>query len=102
MWQHQNDALHENLENCIRILETETNTKVTKLYALGPSTFTIGNTLLKHPLPELLQLPHTYKKHWVETTMRSIEQQDRQKAGPYQSEHRAMQIWLMMFNRIGT
>jgi len=102
MWQHWNNMLHKNLENQIRILETETNMKVTKLYTLGPSAFTIGNTLLKHPLSELLQLPHAYKKHWVETATRAKEWQDRWKAGPYQSECRAMQIWLMMFNRIGT
>jgi len=100
MWQHWNEVLHENQDNQPRILETETNQQVSELYALGPSVFDYGNTLLKHPLPELLQLPHAYKKHWVKTATLAKAHQDRRKAGPYQSERRAMQIWLTTFNRV--
>jgi len=71
----------------------EVNQQVSELYALGPSAFDHSTTLPKHPLPpELLQLPHVYKKHWVKTAMLAKVHQDCRKAGPYQSECRAMQI----------
>jgi len=99
MWQHQNKALHENQENRPHILETETNSWVTELYNLGPSAFTNSISLFKHSLSELLLLPHAYKKHWVETAAIAKAHQDQRKAGPYQSERRAIQIWLTTINR---
>jgi len=100
MWQHWNEALHENLDNRPQILETETSNTVTVLYELRPNAFANGNSLFKHPLTELLQLSHTYKKHWVETAANAKVHQDGRKAGPYHSKCKAMQIWLTTCNRI--
>jgi len=99
MWQQRNEALHENPDNRTQILETETNQQVEELQALGPSAFDHGKSLLKHPLSELLQLPHTYKKHWVETAKLAKAWQERRTAGPYHSERRTMRWWLTMVNR---
>ncbi len=98
MWQHRNEALHENQDNRPRILEMETNSRVTALYNLGPGAFTNSISLFKHQLPQLLLLPHAYKKHWVKTAGIAKARQGQRKAGPYKSECKAMQIWLIPLN----
>ncbi len=99
MWQHWNEVLHENQDNRPRILEKETNSRVTALYDLRPGAFTNSISLFKHPLPQLLLLPHAYKRHWVETAEIAKACQVRRKAGPYQSERKAMQQWLIPLSR---
>jgi len=98
MWQHCNEALHEDPENRPQILETEVNQNVTELYGLGQGAFANSTSLFKHPLIELLQLPLAYKSHWLETVKIAKAQKDRRKADPYQQEQRSMQIWLTSFN----
>jgi len=98
MWQHRNEALHEDKENRPQILEADTNQKVTELYALGPGAFANSNGMFKHPLVELLQLSQAYKKHWLEMARIAKACQDRWKAGPYQQECCSMQIRLTTFN----
>jgi len=98
MWQNWNEASHKTNDNRPRILEAEINQKVAELYVLRPSAFVSSNTLLKHPLPDLLQLPHAYKRHWVDMAIIAKAQQDRRKATPNQNECRAIQIWLTTFN----
>jgi len=66
MWQHWNEALHEDPANRPQILEAEVNQNVMELYDLGPGAFANSAAMFKHPLAELLQLPQAYKKHWVE------------------------------------
>jgi len=66
MWQHYNEALHDDLENWPKILEAEVNQNITELYGLGPGAFANSTAMFKHPLVELLQLPQAYKSHWVE------------------------------------
>jgi len=65
MWQHRNKALHEEPDNCALILETEINKQVTEVYNLGAGAFSPSTALMKHNLPNLLQLPHAYKVHWL-------------------------------------
>jgi len=84
MWQNQNKALNKTNDNKPRILMAEINQKVTELYALGPSAFVSSNTLFKHLLSDLLQLPHAYKRHWMDTAIIAKAWQDRRrKAGSY-------------------
>jgi len=61
MWQHRNQALHKEPDNHALILKQEINNKVTKMYQLGLGVFITGATLMKCPLPDLLQLPLAYK-----------------------------------------
>jgi len=99
MWQHHNEVLHEDAGNRHLILEVELNQQVTLLYELGHSTFA-NKTILKHLLPELLQLPQAYKQNWLETaTTIAKQQQDKHKARPYQQEWWMMHIWLTTFNQ---
>jgi len=63
----------------------ELNQKVTSVYKLGQSAFA-NKTILKHPLPTLLQLPQAYKQHWLMTATIAKQQQDKQRAGPYQQK----------------
>jgi len=91
MWHHQNQALHEEPDNHALILKQEINNKVTKMYQLGPGAFITGATLLKHPLPNLLQLPLTYKKHWLDSAKIARTQRDKQREGLYHSKHKQLQ-----------
>ncbi len=67
MWQHRNQALHEEPENRALILEHEINNNVIKMYQLGLGAFIMGATLMKCLLPDLLQLPLAYKTHWLKS-----------------------------------
>jgi len=98
MWQHCNEALHEDKENQPQILEADVNQKVMEFYALRPGAFANSNGTFKHHLVDLLQLSQAYKKHWLETARIAKAHQDRRKAGPYQQECHSMQIWLTTFN----
>jgi len=95
MWQHRNKALHEEPDNYKLILETEINEQVTKVYNLGAGASSPSATLMKHALPKLFQLPNAYKVHWLGSVRIAKERKDKQKAGPYSSEHRYMQTWLI-------
>ncbi len=95
MWHHRNQALHEETDNRALILEQEINNKVTKMYQLGPGAFITGAILLKHPLPNLLQLPHGYKKHWLDSAKIARTRKDKQQEGPYHSERKQMQHWVI-------
>jgi len=94
MWHNQNQVLHEEPDNQGLILKHKINNKVTKMYQLGPGAFITGATLLKHPLPNLLQLPLAYKKHWLDSAKIARTQWDKQQEGPYQSECKQMQWWV--------
>jgi len=98
MWQHCK-VLHEDASNWPLILKAELNHQVTSIYGLGHSVFASNKTILKHPLPELLQLPQAYKKHWLETVMIPKQWQEQEKARPYHQERQAMHIWLTTFNQ---
>jgi len=95
MWQHRNKALHDKPDNWAQILETEINERVTKVYNLGAGAFSPSTALMKHALPNLLQLPHAYKVHWLGSARITKEKNSKQKAGPYSSECRYMQTWLI-------
>jgi len=99
MWQHHNEALHEDPESRPWILEAEVNQNITELYGLRPGAFANSTAMFKHPLIELLQLPQAYKRHWLEMAEIAKARKDRRKAGPYQQECRSMQIWLTSFNQ---
>jgi len=76
MWQHHNEALHEDAGNQHLILEMELNQKVTLVYELGQSAFA-NKTILKHLLPTLLQLLQAYKQHWLATATIAKQRQDK-------------------------
>jgi len=95
MWQHQNKALHEEPDNRALILETGVNEQVTELYNLGAGAFLPSAALMKHTLPDLLQLPQAYKIHWIGSAKIAKDRKDKQRAGPYASERRYMQTWLI-------
>jgi len=95
MWQHHNKILHKALDNQALILEVEINLWVTKLYNLGPQAFALSAALMKHMLPDLLQLPKAYKAHWVELAHIAKAKIDKMKAGPYHQECHYMQTWLI-------
>jgi len=86
MRHNQNQVLHKEPDNQALILEHEINNKVTKMYQLGPGAFITGATLLKHLLPDLLQLPLAYKNHWLDSAKIAWTWQDKQCKGLYQSE----------------
>jgi len=96
MWQHWNKALHEEPDNRALILETGINKQVTELYNLGAGTFSPSMALMKHSLQDLLQLPLAYKIHWIIGLAKIAKaKKDKQQAGPYASEHRQIQKWLI-------
>jgi len=95
MWQHRNKALHEEPQNRALILEQDINNQVTKTYQLGPGAFITGATLMKRPLPDLLQLPVAYKRHWLESAKIAKARQDKQREGPYYSKCRQMESWVI-------
>jgi len=95
MWQHRNKALHKEPDNCTLIVEAEVNEQVTQLYNLGAGSFSPSAALMKHTLPNLLQLPHAYKRHWIRLAQIAKQHKDRQCTGPYDSEWRYMQTWLV-------
>jgi len=91
MWQQRNKALHDEPDNRALIVEAEVNEQVMQLYNLGePSA-----ALMKHTLPNLLQLPHAYKVHWIGSVQIAKKCKDRQCTRPYDSEWRYMQTWLI-------
>jgi len=77
------------------ILETGINEQVIELYNLGASAFSPSTALMKHSLPDLLQLPLAYKIHWIISAKIAKAKKDKQQAGPYASKHRQMQKWLI-------
>jgi len=95
MWQHRNRALHDKPDNRALILEQEINNKVTKMYQLGPGAFITGATLMKRPIADLLQLPLAYKVHWLESAKIAQTRRDKQREGPYHSECKQMQSWVI-------
>jgi len=95
MWHHQNQALHEEPDNHALILEHEINNNVTKLYQLGLGAFITRAMLLKHPLPDLLQLPLAYKNHWLGSVQIARTRRDKQCEGLYHSECKQMQRWVI-------
>jgi len=95
MWQHRNQALHEEPDNRALILEQALNNKVTKMYQLGPGAFITGATLMKCLLPDLLQLPLAYKVHWLESAKIAPAQRDKQCEGLYHSKCKQMQTWVI-------
>ncbi len=101
MWQHWNKALHEEPENRELILEQAINHQVTKTYQLSPGAFITGATLMKRPLPDLLQLPLAYKQHWLESAKIAKARHNKQKAGPYHSDQQMqMQSWVIWTPKI--
>jgi len=95
MWQHRNRALHDEPDNRALLLEQAINNKVMKTYHLGPGVFITGATLMKHSLPDLLQLLLAYKVHWLESAKIARTKKDKQWEGPYHSKHKQMQTWVI-------
>jgi len=91
MWQHWNKALHREPNNQALILDAEINIHITELYSLGPGAFSLSMALMKHFLPELVQLPQGCKAHWIDSVQIAKECKDRLKARPYHQECQYMQ-----------
>jgi len=57
MWEHQNKALHNSMNNHKLILEKDLNDKIKQIYAIGPGQLAQADIgLMKHPLEHQLQL----------------------------------------------
>jgi len=82
-WHYWNKALHEEPDKQALILEAEVNGQVAELYNLGAGAFLPSMALIKHTLPELLQLPQTYKIHGIGSAKIAKDHKDKQRAGPY-------------------
>jgi len=70
MWQHCNKALHESKVNQQEILKDAITQQINQVYTQGRDQLPRdARQLMKWSLPQLLQLPATYKQQWMATVV---------------------------------
>jgi len=73
MWQHQNEALHQEETNQQAILDYNINQEIHQAYEHHHGYWSPGvKTLFHRPLQKLLKLPRYYKKQWM-ATLRTVQ-----------------------------
>jgi len=95
LWDHQNEALHNETSTQEAIVDSRTNNNIQQLFRGGPQVVPCDAlTLFKGTLEELLQHSKHYKDQWVALVKAAIQQKQHHNYGAYLSEQHGMRQWL--------
>jgi len=73
MWQHRNEALHQEERNQQAILDYDINQEIHQAYEHCHGYQSLGvKTLFHRPLQKFLKFPRYYKKQWL-ATLRTVQ-----------------------------